>query len=100
MVATYRVDGELRTVVGFQTGELNNDTHGYVEVLFRGAGPGAEFIESVHYYFDVAGIEFATPGFLIVVSQMAACLLSAAILLAMLGVSALGQMWRRFQEAR
>lgn len=65
VVATYVGDGERRTIVAFETRELWNDTYGYAEGLFRHSGPDVELLDSIYYFFDIAGIEFATPKVLV-----------------------------------
>jgi len=71
-IAVYEVDGETKTVACFHTLEIANDTHGYVEVLFRGSGSNIEREDSLHYFFDVAGIEFATPKVLTAIGMVCA----------------------------
>lgn len=55
-------------IVTFNSEELHADTHGFVEVVMEDCGPkySATLRASNLYYYDVAGIEFATPAFLAV----------------------------------
>jgi hypothetical protein len=57
--------GDGMTLVAFHTGELRDDTYGYVEVLFQGRGTSTVRKGVASYYFDMAGLEFLTPPVLV-----------------------------------
>ncbi|NMO18234.1 hypothetical protein HPC49_17355 [Pyxidicoccus fallax] len=76
-VARYAAQGEERTVFGFHSRELKNDVHGYVEMVFRGSEP----LGSVHYWYEVAGIEGATGPVLVGLGVFLAYLLTGVVLL-------------------
>jgi hypothetical protein len=64
-------------VVSLSTRELSDDTYGHVELLLRGLGASIELVDSAYYYYDVAGIEFATPKFLVVLGVLLAYIIGA-----------------------
>jgi hypothetical protein len=78
-VIKYDLNGQSLTLVTFNTSELHNDTHGYVEVLIAGHKERASLLDFAYYYYDVAGIEFATPGVLVVVGIVLSFLITALI---------------------
>jgi hypothetical protein len=77
------------TFVGFQTNELAHDTHGYVECVLDNRADASRLESEVSYYFDVAGIEFATPGVLVVLGALLAVLIMLVSMALMRFVAAL-----------
>jgi hypothetical protein len=52
-------------LLGFSSSELRDDTHGYFEAVLSPCTASPRVIQQRWYWFDVAGIEFATPKFLL-----------------------------------
>ncbi len=93
VVAIYDLHGETLTLVAFNTAELHDDTHGYAEMLLRGSGGDITLSDSISYYYDVAGIEFATPRVLVLLGIILAFAVAAL-------VAAVGFLARRGMPSR
>jgi hypothetical protein len=68
--------GSDTTLAAFHTGELHDDTYGYVEVLFQGRGATTVRKAAATYLFDLAGLEFLTPPVLVGLGMVLALLAS------------------------
>lgn len=78
-VTIYDLHGEQLTLITFNTAELHDDTRGHAEILLGGSGERTSLVDFVSYYFDVAGIEFATPRVLVLIGILLAFLVTALI---------------------
>lgn len=76
VVAAYRTKEGVKVLVAFNSYELHDDTHGYLELLFRNDVGRPVLQDAAHYYYDVAGVEFATPLFLAIFGTVVAYLLT------------------------
>lgn len=65
VIATYDLQGKPLIFISFETAELRDDTHGHVEVLLGGTNEQTTLLDFASYYYDIAGIEFATPRVLV-----------------------------------
>ena len=90
-VATYSCPGGSVSLLLFHTYELHDDTHGYFEALFQKAD--SEYLSKAvaHYYFDVAGIESATPAVLSVIGMVLAYIVGALVFAVFAVVKRLGR---------
>lgn len=78
-VTIYDLHGEQLTLITFNTAELHDDTRGHAEILLGGSGERASLVDFASYYFDVAGIEFATPRVLVLLGILLAFVVTALI---------------------
>jgi len=71
-VTIYDLHGEQLTLITFNTAELHDDTRGHAEILLGGSGERVSLVDFTSYYFDVAGMEFATPCVLVLLGILLA----------------------------
>lgn len=74
-VATFSLGGKTKTLVVFDSYELRDDTHGYVELLMSGVSANSRLEDAAYFYYDIAGIEFATPPVLMLIAVLLAYVL-------------------------
>ncbi len=70
IITIYDLQGKPLTLISFETAELHDDTHGHIEILLSGPSQQTSLLDFASYYYDVAGIEFATPRVLVFLGNL------------------------------
>lgn len=95
LVAEVSSDGRRTFVVGYQTSEIADDRYAYEEAVLE-SGEALRRVQSVHYFFEVSGLEFLSLPVLLVVSSI----LVLAVTVCVLGMLSFGRRLRRARELR